>query len=516
MALLTAFPIELLLHVFSYLDRVDFLALSSTHALLRGVSQPLLYREIKGTWYDSEPKNPPIYLLLRTLAGRPDLGAQVEHLILEGEPQRRNLLSESEDAISFRRDDRSPLIELMYQLQVSPLEEWIRLLDVGSMDVFVALLLSRLSNLKYLSLGYHFQFNVPCTMAVLRKGLIPLKSKDARSQITFEELREVSFCQDIIDLRHLSLSTMLPGRATASNPIYCDDLEPLLFSKAIRKLTMWLQNEPDLRWSGQRSSPSNLRVLILHHSHAGEHTLEDLLSQLQGLEILEYHYHGYTKTGPERSVRCPLDCTILSEALDQVKDTIKRLKISAHSNQSFEHQSRPDWAISGHLKSFGKYRHLQSLTVPLVMFLGWSSTMSEAEIAHALPVSLEQLCLTDDFFSVDGRFWKSTDYLAHFRDYRHKWRQHASSLKHLSKTVDCVMSWRWGHMEKQRAPWRPPQHVICAAAEHQEELRQLCESVNMKLYVQGTMETRSELYREPTTSPALAPFHGCIPYDREL
>ncbi|MCJ1293437.1 hypothetical protein MMC34_004992 [Xylographa carneopallida] len=501
MAKLMALPIELMLHVFGYLDVAEFVALSSTHTSLCSVAQPLLYREIKGTWYyrgppeiegtaySSGPPDPSIYLLLRTLVERPELGAHVEHLTFEGQPQIRYLWSETEDAISFRRDDRSPLIELMYELEASPLEEWIRLLDGGSLDVFVALLLSRLSNLKYLRLGFHFQINVPCTMAVLREGLIWFDSKDAPSKITFRQLREVSFCQDMIDRRWQRLCNLLPNGTIPSNPVHRDDLEPLLFSSAIHKLTLWLEGEPDLSWPVQRSSPSNLKILILHHSEIRENTLNSVLSQLQGLEDLEYHYHGSDKDELEQNKQFPLDCVLLSEALAQVKNTIKRVKISANSKNNFWREPRPDWRISDHLESFGEYRHLRSLTVPLVMFLGWSPVMSEAELVKALPASLEGICLTDDLFALDGWSWllAQTEYLEHFRDYRHKWRQHAPSLRYLLKRVDCVMSSRWGHIEKLNT-MNPPQYAICAATEYQEELRQLCESVNRGLPVQVIME----------------------------
>ncbi|MCJ1415429.1 hypothetical protein MMC32_001761 [Xylographa parallela] len=496
MAQLTALPIELMLHVFGYLDVVELVALSSTHTSLYSVAQPVLYREIKETWYyESKPRDPPIYLLLRTLAERPELGAHVEHLTFEGKPQRGYLLSESEDAISFRRDDRSPLIKLMYELKVSPLYKWIRLLNSGSMDVFVALLLSRLSNLKCLRLGFHFQFNAPCTIVVLRSGLMRYDSKDTRSRINFRQLREVSFCQDMIDTRYRWLGGLLPNGKTASIPVYPDDLEPLLFSGTIHKLTMWLDGEPYLSWPGQRSSPSNLKTLILHHSEGKEHTLNSVLSQLESLEDLEYHYRSASEEELEQNLQFPLDCALLSEALAQVKNTIKNIKISVYSMSNFWHEPRPaEWGISNHLESFGDYRHLRSLTVPLVMFLGWYPVMSKAELVKALPASLEGICLTDDLFALDGWSWllTQTEYLAHFRDYRYKWRQHAPSLRYLSKKVDCVMAWQWGHMEKQKATIKPQQHVICAATEYQEELRQLCESVNRGLHMQGTMETISE------------------------
>ncbi|MCJ1399549.1 hypothetical protein MMC11_002751 [Xylographa trunciseda] len=486
MALFVTLPAELSLQIFRYLGLKEFLALSSTHTFLRRITQPLMYREFHWVWETDRQREPPIYLLSRTLAERPDLGAHIEHLTLEGQTQ-KTILSTGKDALEFQQADLSPLKKLVDELQVSPSEIWKQLLDDGALDAFVALLLSRLPNLRSLGLGFDFQFKTPCTTAVLRNGLLLLRTEGARSQVTFKKLREVSLCQDKIDANKKYLPPRLPENSLGSNPSFKNEIEHLLFSDPITTLTLWLQDEPDLYWPERVPSSSNLTTLILHHSEVREHTLGLLLSQLQSLQVLEYHYKGNTDRKPTRNRSSYLNCAILSEALDQVKETLRRLEISArwYSNQGANVEEQCNWGVMEHLKSFREYPHLQTLIVPLVILLGWSPATSKVKLAEALPASLERFCLTDDLILFSGWEWMQVDYLARFHDYVHDWREHAPSLKHVSMRINGDSSYRWApDMDREWIGiYWPPQHIM-HLSENQNSLKKTCENVGIGFNVE--------------------------------
>lgn len=482
MALLEALPNPLLVQILSYLGHKEKMALSSTNAFFQDLAHPMIYQEIRWVWKGDPLRDPPVYLLLRTLVEQPSLAAHVEHLTLEGQTQK--IIWSSHEP---RPVDLSPLKGLVDELQASPPDLWKDLVDKGVLDVFVALLLSRLPNLKSLRLGFEFQSSTPYTAAVLRVGLLPQKAVGALSQITFKKLYRVSFCQDEMEAGMTYLSPILPGHTLGSNPDNLGDLEPLLFSKSITTLSLWLQNEPDLIWPERRSSSSSLTSLILHHSEAREHTLKSLLGQLASLQVLEYHYHGCTTERRQRSISTYLDCAVLSDAFEQVKNTIRYLEVSAdwYSIQNHELEWRSHWGIFGHLKSLHEYHHLRRLTVPLVVLLGWSPATSVVKLAETLPLSLEEICFTDDLIFYDDWEWMQTDYLDRFRDYLYNWNQHTPGLRRVSMRMNNGSSWRWGPRmdRKYLGVFMPPQHVIRTASETQEALKEMCESVGIDFRV---------------------------------
>ncbi|MCJ1252481.1 hypothetical protein MMC24_000287 [Lignoscripta atroalba] len=429
MAKFTVCPNEITSTIFSHTPSEGLLAFSYTCRSLRRLAQPVLYREIRWTWDRVSEHNPRIHLLLRSLLENPELASYIEHIDFQGSKPRSIWLQHNHPDLP---DTDMRLLESLVDIAQFPSAlEWRHMLEYGQLDAFLALLLSQTFNLKSLELGFEFQYESKYIGIMLKHALFP--SGATFNISNFKRLKRVAFCtKEIVGGRHNLSAPEYPYPLPRCPPDF-DQITPFFYLPSIRSITLWIQNPSRLTWPSERPWAMALTTLIVHHSEAYVETLEQLLSGTPNLKVLEYRYHGCTQGYFHNEIPTFLECEKLSQALDHVKGTIQRIIISidfyATVGDELEWGGR-HWGIKGTLNSMMQFEKLESLTVPMVMLLGWSPS-SMVKLADCLPQSMRELYITDDLVFFDRWQWTEQDYLDRFHEYLYDWKSSTSSLSYI-------------------------------------------------------------------------------------
>lgn len=157
MGLITSLPQELLELICLEIQSTspgtrDLAALSATCQYLRSSLESSLYQEIK--WVRDDGSAPPIYLLVRTILKRKELAAHIQLLHLRGWHRTRTARALVESR--FSQEESNLLHEELSTLSWWYHGPWAQGLEFGKTDLFAAILISHCSNLKSLSLDFHY------------------------------------------------------------------------------------------------------------------------------------------------------------------------------------------------------------------------------------------------------------------------------------------------------------------------------------------------------------------------
>ena len=480
-------PNELLNDILDLLGPVSYLALSAVNAAFQQLAQPLLYQEL--SWPPSDPsvQARSVYLLLRTLAERPDLAASVDRATFEGRLPASFWSTPQEPDINSA--DLNLIKSLIQQQRHSAPQFLHTQLDYGVPDVFFALLVGQLRNVRCLSIGEYFERAAPLTMEIIRSGVRRLD--DAGQPIPrtrFKRLTQFAFCSEKIRNQNDKVGEVIDrgsGQLTRY-PVKSGNVEPFLFADTITSLSLWLQNEEDLILPSINVS-SKLTTLVLYHSEVRVPTLKKLLGYLHKLQDLEYHYHIGCCEIPERQVSTYLDCGKLGEALDQVRTTIRKIVVRAQwygVDGALLPEQNLWWGVlpGRQLNSFRNYPRLQSLTTPLFMIFGWSPRLSTVELSETLPPGLEHLCLTDDLEMLGDWEWRQHHYLARFQPFLQDWRQCTPQLKDLSFVLEDDDDYHHS-LRPEMDPAMPDSFGREPTAGSQRELARMCQNAGVEFWV---------------------------------
>ena len=483
---MTAFmscPNELLVVIFSAICKKDLLALSLTCKSLRPLAQSWLYRKIQWTWNGIPENNLKIFLLLRSLVESPELIQFIEHFyaLADSENMPRFIWSQHDHA-SFPIADLALLQGLVDTLQLPAANKWKQMIEYGQIDVFVALLLSRVSYLRTLEIGFGLLMNFKFAGIMLRH--LSSSSVPAPVSPMFIQLRRVDISMDRMGGNHKCLSMPCPRTDLQLSPRKFDDIRPLFFLPSMRYLRLWIQNPSDLLWQREVFGLSNLTSLVIHHSEAWQDTISQLLSFTPYLERFEYYYNGCTDSRYHDRPSSYLDCAKLSEALSHVKSTIRFIVIFAdwYSTSGADLETCHGWGIKRNLESMRDFARLESLIVPLVVLLGKSPLSSAIKLADHLPPSLCELCLTDELNYMGLMEWRQQDYLERFQAYLHRWQEHSPNLSTISLKIDCPSSshrWAYGAARNHEDDYS----VLDLLVENQHALAELCEEAGIEFKV---------------------------------
>ncbi|KAI9649690.1 hypothetical protein NHQ30_002271 [Ciborinia camelliae] len=186
-------PVEILQIVFGFLSPKDFHSLSHVCKGLHEHVEPWLYSEIQWTWIDSQ--TPPIILLIRSIMARPKLAIHIQSLILNGNKFQSRSYPPSyteypPPKILVAEIDLQEPIAFIEKLYVHYGDLWIHELRNGTMEAFVAVLLSQLSSLKCLRMGPNFAAESRIVGMVLQSALC---ESVGRGLPRFQQLQDVSF-----------------------------------------------------------------------------------------------------------------------------------------------------------------------------------------------------------------------------------------------------------------------------------------------------------------------------------
>ncbi|KAM0542974.1 hypothetical protein ACHAPJ_012531 [Fusarium lateritium] len=380
-------PEDICHSIFAFLSQTDLHAICLSHSAIRVVAEPLLYSNIKFGW--QEKRHHPITSLLRTILRRPKLATHLRSVSLEGRafymPQYRGTapkipLSESE------LDE--PLLFVAKRTNVPYREAWMEELRNGTMDAFIAVLISQATHLVHLFIGPDFF---------------------KESWLTGEAIRSIVFHpadhglpSKLDQLQDVSLQRYTDGERNYKN---IADVLPFFYLPSVKLISASVDNPVAFSWPTKFPPRSNVNSLELFHLR--EIFLGQILSAARSLQSFHWAWH-YNDLFDDGQVHTSIvNLTQLITGLRHVQDTLVDLTISENCEIGIG-PDFPSISIQGSLEALSDFRTLKKLTIPLVLLLGFSpDTTGRIEIC--LPVGLEHLTLTDGFCFPDEYEWKDHD-----------------------------------------------------------------------------------------------------------
>lgn len=395
-SLLLSSPSEILKIIFAHLEPTDHLTLGLTHRNLRPLINPILYSRIEWEW--KGPWTPPILRFLRSIIHRPELAKFVKVVILKGSNLEYHLRGDRSQSpkIAVTEDDLKPLIECVARTNVSYRGEWIQELRSGTIDAFVALLLSQVPRLNTLYLGEDFTLQSLFVGRILRSSLCE-KHDYFHS---FQNLREVSmpYFHFEFDKEHFRTT-----RNTA-------DVLPLFYLPTVERMRAVIDNPAYFEWPGA-CFPASQSLRSLDLTMVREGNLGKILSATPKLKSLTWDWY-YSPDLHDDFHTDIIDLDQLAADVTLVRETLTYLKISA-STDVVEITRLPDTQIKGSFTLFPGLTRLKTLEVPIPFLFGFSkSDPNILGLEKLLPTSLEWLHLTDDLsYHSDWNWMRDVDYL---------------------------------------------------------------------------------------------------------
>jgi hypothetical protein len=251
---------------------------------------------------------------------------------------------------------------------------WSDALEVGNLDSWIALLLSQLGRLQFVTLNapllHHSTYLAKTFNYLARTG-------------QFECLQRVSFGEN------------LQGYEMAGLCIPNELVTPLLGLPSLQELELTLTDPMVKTWELDVNSPSaTLRTLRLYRSHITGNDVDGLISLAPGLREL---HCGFLRDEREIDMAEKIDYHMLHQALRRVSETLEMLTVDVCWNDKNCAVFGVDFGILGPLPmpSLSGFHALKRLEIPLELLLGkrpWNTRI----VADALPSNLQSLTLKDE------------------------------------------------------------------------------------------------------------------------
>ncbi len=387
-------PVELLEMIFSHLEKKDHVTLSRVCQLFRLILNPWIYRRISCYWDQATSAKFPIHLLLRTCVEQPNLGSFVKEIEFHGIkpssiwPDRRMTRS----MVKQRQLMLKPILDFAHTADDGTGQRWGKSVQMGDPDVYMALLLWTLPQLRILRFGITFQQRSRYVGLLLKRILFGPAPDEPRS--SFEHLQHVECCTNFPSSK-IPLPAPWLQRNKRPVPVDFDEMLAFFHLPSIQHLTLLMPHSPLLDWPTDLPCTSTLSTLVLHHSEMREETLEQLLSVTPVLQELRYTAWRNPELPHQQSGYVHAD--LIRNALEHVRPTLQRLKIEVvfHNTDRVIVQSGDAWGIKKNLGSLQGFEQLQSLEVSIALLLGWDLE-SAPQLTDVLPSSIRRVCLRDD------------------------------------------------------------------------------------------------------------------------
>ena len=378
---------DVLALILQLLPRADLHALSLANKAMRAFTEPVLYSHIEWTWLADQ--TPPISYFLRTVDRRPELAAHVRSVVLLGDTfyqqpfHGKNLPNIS--PVGLDLDEGKEAIE---KTRVRFAGEWKEGLCRGTMDAYIALLLSQLYHLRRLAFSKNFTLSTRLMGLLLDSALC--KNNDYKVS-TFCHVCEVTYKGDLHRRRDMY------GRDTEA-------ILPFFYLPAANHLSLAFDNPVNIQWSTRAPDPARLRSL--HLTDIREKCLSPLLSVTRGLETLQWEFF-YCPDFEHSSNTSLVDLNEVANALSHVRSTLKELTISASSVMAWSDLDLPFLDISGSLAGLADFGELEKFQVPLPFLVKFSPEHA-TRLEDVVPKQLRYLTITDDLHLHEENEWTDT------------------------------------------------------------------------------------------------------------
>jgi hypothetical protein len=370
-------------------DDLRIVCLANRH--LCTLAEPFLYSDIHFAWKKSQ--HHPITSLLRSLLGRPELATHVRRVSLVG-----TSLATLGNQTNQPKFPKIPVSEAelkaplaFVQKTTLPYREiWLKELRNGTMDAFVAVLLSQSLRLTYLFLDFDF-FHESRFICLAFQSMI-FEPQDCGLQL---------------NLRHLETVCLGPRFDGEMDPSASSttDILAFFYLPSLKRISACFDRPATFSWPVLHPpSPTCLRSLKLRCIR--EPCLRKLLSTTDQLLFLDWEW--FYDPEHEDPVQTPvIDLTQITTAISSVRGTLTELVLSACC-------TRIDYyfpvIIQGSLRGITEFSKLTKITVPLALLMGCFEADITKRIADYLPRSLECLAITDHLALLQQYEWYDEEF----------------------------------------------------------------------------------------------------------
>lgn len=418
---LTELPEELLRSCLQHLTPAQLHATCSVSKLLRRLATPLFYSKIRFSWGEistGKPQvEPQLARLVRSIVHNPSLAHHIRTVDLQGGgfrwgSYRGKTPRISVSGLGLLSSDALPAsvapglaayVTLIEATGVSDVALWVQELCNGSMDAFVALLLSQTQQLERLDIGPSFANETRLLGMVFRAAVCQMDVPIQR--LPYQRLTAVSFDLGWIDKRYRTYSSM-------------QDALAFFYLPNIRHMYLFIENEPSFAWPGIMTTGINATVtcpprpsslLSLRLDQIREAHLDQVLSVTPLLQSLDWKWSYQPGIDPHNTP--VVDLTKIAGMLSRVRNTLRELHITADSLPGIGGIEPPPVEIVGTLRALGDLPHLQELQIPLAFLVGFEPKPA-LRLANTVPTSIEALTITDDLVQLLTRYRWDGDLVA--------------------------------------------------------------------------------------------------------
>lgn len=343
--------------ILPYLSQTDLRSICLVHRHLHTLAELYLYSEIHFAWQESQPH--PITSLLRSILRRPQLATYIRRVMLVGASFYMPHYQGKAPKIPVSEPELEEPLAFVAKTRVSYRKTWSEALQNGTMDAFVAVLLSQPLRLTHLFIGSDFFKESQFLGLVLRSTIC--EALDCGLRLDFGHLESVSLelYSDYLRPRNI--------RNTA-------DIFPLFYLPSVKQISASIDNPIAFSWpSTHQPSASSLRSLKL--TTIREAYLGQLLMVADQLQSL--HWQWFYSPDYLDQVHTPvIDLAQITTGISHVRNTLAELVISAVSYSGGD-PDLPPLTIHGSLRAIAGFDKLRRFTAPLIFLMGFSPDGTE-------------------------------------------------------------------------------------------------------------------------------------------
>jgi hypothetical protein len=400
-------PTELIDSILEQVSFYDLVALSLVNKRLYGWATPLLYSRVDFSIRRDNPR--PIIHLARSIFNKPELATYVHFVRLrDGEPEIQELHLESgryQDSISkvsppqpTDKDGISEFVLLTASSGLSYSNLWTEKLREGDLNAFIALLLSKLPNLKSFRVGYaavlpYLETTESQRVRPKTAGENQFLGKVFQSAVFDSSNHGLSRFQHLEDISFPGPMNTDPGR----NPDLCNpwDIIALLSLPSVRSISGWCLNPKSLPFTWLPSSPDPAYLTSLSLSFVHVKFLAQILERTRALKSLGWEWKYIPDVDQLNTNTIDLDRFV--EALKPVQDTLEDLTISATDNIAWHHYDFARIYVQGSLNGLRSFANIKRFKAPFGLLLpDWNVQKDETRrLEDSIPPNVELVTVTD-------------------------------------------------------------------------------------------------------------------------
>lgn len=412
MAVFLECPTELVDTILERLSFRDLAALSLASKKLHEFATPHIYSYIDFSVRRGNPR--PIIHLTRSIFNNPELAKHVKSVRLrDGDEKIQKLhkgysYDENVPKVSppqpTAEDGIPEFIRFVEKTGLSYANLWIDKLRIADLNAFIALLLSRLPNLKSFRIGYAAvvpyversgKRNPPNIagenqfLGKLFQSAVFDTSNHGLSR--FQRLEEISFPGPI---------SVDPGR----NPDFCNpcDLAALLGLTSIRSIRGWCWNPSSLPFTWPTDPPNPIHLTSLSLSYVHVDFLAQILARTPALKTLCWKWKWIQGTHPLNTDT--IDLNRFVETVQPIRDTLEDLTIGFEFDDMSWGGIEPGMMKAlGNLHGLEGFANIKRFQAPLGLLLpDWDCNAGadpNRRLEDSLPCNVEVVTVTDAFMS---------------------------------------------------------------------------------------------------------------------